>query len=214
MPLKHPPYIIGITGGSASGKTTFLNQLSRAFSSDQLCIISQDNYYKPLEKQIFDNNGIVNYDLPDCIDFDKFLMNLEQLINGKSIILKEYTFNNPGKTGEILTIHPAPVIIIEGLFIFYSTEIENKLNLKVFIDADEQIKFNRRIKRDTDERGISIELVTYQWNNHVKPAYEKYVLPYIQNTDIIILNNHGFSKGYDVLADHITRVLDDKVIIN
>jgi uridine kinase len=202
------PYIIGITGGSASGKTTFLRKLAEAFGEDQLCIVSQDNYYKSIEDQVRDENGHVNYDLPSCIDFEKFVADLDELKKGKSITKKEYTFNNPNKEPEIITINPAPIIVTEGLFIFYHREIFERLQLKIFIDAEEQIKYERRIKRDIDERGIASDMVVYQWNNHVKPAYEKYLLPFIHQTDLVILNNNGFNKGFEVVADHIFNLLE------
>lgn len=202
------PYLIGITGGSASGKTTFLRNLSEAFGPEELCIVSQDNYYKPIEDQVRDANGHVNYDLPSCIDFERFVSDLDALKSGRSITKKEYTFNNPNKEPDIITIHPAPIIVTEGLFIFYHRDIFERLQLKIFIDAEEQIKFERRVKRDTDERGITHEMVIYQWNNHVKPAYENYLLPFIHQTDLVVLNNNGFNKGFEVVADHIYNLLN------
>jgi len=204
------PYIIGITGGSASGKTTFLKKLAATFGEHQLCIISQDNYYKSIENQVRDENGHVNYDLPSCIDFDKFINDLDTLKKGESITKKEYTFNNPGKEPDTIVIKPAPIVVIEGLFILYQKDLYERLSLKIFIDAEEQIKFERRIKRDIDERGIPNDLVIYQWNNHVKPAYEKYLLPFIHHTDMVILNNNGFNKGLEVLVDHLYKYLESR----
>ncbi|MSQ78755.1 MAG: uridine kinase [Flavobacteriaceae bacterium] len=196
------PYLVGITGGSASGKTHLLQSLRGLFAEHELCIVSQDNYYKPLAQQVADENGVVNYDLPSCIDLGYFLSDLEKLKSGQSITKTEYVFNNPGKAPETIVVKPAPIIVIEGLFIYYFEKIFRQLQLKVFVDASEDIKWQRRMLRDRDERGIPHETIEYQWQHHVKPAYDQFLLPFREASDIIVMNNTHIDQSLQVLAGH------------
>ncbi|MCJ8163981.1 uridine kinase [Pontibacter sp. E15-1] len=194
------PFIVGITGGSASGKTTFLNQLLTSFSPEDVCLISQDNYYKSREHQTTDFNGIVNFDLPSCIDHEAYAQDILKVSRGETVSRTEYTFNNPNVVPKQLEFRPAPIVVVEGIFVFYFEEIANLLDLKVYIDAKEYIKLQRRIVRDRIERGYDLDDVLYRYTNHVAPTYEKYIKPYKNDADIIIPNNHHFEKGLEVLT--------------
>lgn len=200
-------YIVGITGGSASGKTYFLNSLLKSFSEDEICLISQDNYYKSKEFVPKDENGIENYDLPEAIDFELYAKHINQLKNGQIVKQKEYTFNNPTVKPKILVFKPAPIIVVEGIFVFYSEIVSKLLDLRVFIDAKEHIKIKRRIIRDNNERGYDLTDVLYRWENHVAPTYEKYIEPTKFNADIIINNNHDFRNGLDILIAFLREKL-------
>lgn len=197
------PYLVGIVGGSASGKTSFIKALAEHFDTDQITVISQDHYYVPVEHQVSDANGIVNFDLPGSIDRDRFHDDVLRLVSGHEVYVKEYTFNNPNQQPEIICYKPAPVIIMEGLFVFYYDEIRKILDLKVYLDADEEIKLARRIRRDASERGYPEHEVLYQWHNHVMPAYRAYLEPFKAHSDIIVTNNTSFSKGLEVLIHHL-----------
>lgn len=194
------PYIVGITGGSASGKTYFLHQLLSSFSAGETCLISQDNYYRPRALVPKDTNNIENYDLPEAIDFELYARHVEDLKNGKIVEQKEYTFNNPSVVPKILTFTPAPIIVVEGIFVFHSPEVSRLLDLKVFIDAREHVKIKRRIIRDGNERGYDLTDVLYRWENHVAPTYEKFIEPTKYDADIIINNNTHFEKGLEILT--------------
>ena len=194
------PYIVGITGGSASGKTYFLHQLLAAFSKEEVCLISQDNYYRTQEFVPKDQNNIENYDLPAAIDFELYAQHIEDLKNGKTVQHKEYVFNNPDVVPKILTFKPAPIIVVEGIFVFHSQEVAKLLDLRVFIDAKEHVKIKRRIIRDNNERGYDLADVLYRWENHVAPTYDKYIEPTKYEADIIINNNTHFEKGLAILT--------------
>lgn len=197
------PYLVGIVGGSASGKTSFIHALAREFDSDQITVISQDHYYVPIDKQLKDGNGVVNFDLPGSIDRQRFHDDVLRLVSGHDVYVQEYTFNNPDRQPELICYKPAPIIIMEGLFVFHYEEIRNILDLKVYLDAEEEIKLSRRIRRDAAERGYPEEEVRYQWDNHVMPAYRSYLEPYKSQSDIIVTNNVSFSKGLEVLIHHL-----------
>ncbi len=201
-------YLIGIAGPSASGKTSFLNQLRHNFSPEEVCIISQDDYYLPIHEQKSDEFGIVNYDLPGSIDDQRFLNDLRLLSQNKVVEIKEYVFNNPNKAPEVKLLSPAPVVVVEGLFIFYFEEIMRLLNLKLFIDARDDIKMRRRMQRDESERAIPEDVILHQWHHHVYPAYKRFLLPYRDEADMILTNNFSFQKSFEVIAHHIRAVLE------
>ncbi|HYG14245.1 MAG TPA: uridine kinase [Bacteroidia bacterium] len=201
------PYLVGITGGSASGKTQFLKSLREKFSEEEVCFISQDDYYKPLEQQVKDENGEVNFDLPEAIEYDRFHADLLTLLAGRVIKKQSYNFNNPNEEKKWFEYRPAPIIIIEGLFIFHFKDIFNLFSLKVFVDAEEDIMLRRRMQRDVQERGIPLDMVNYQWQYHVKPAFQKYLAPYKELADIIIINNSHFNNSLAVVENHFRALL-------
>lgn len=197
------PYLIGITGGSGSGKTSFIRRLRAAFTEEELCIISQDDYYYPREKQKIDKQGITNYDLPRSIEKKAFARDIKRLMKGEIIERKEYTFNNALATPKMLTFRPAPIILVEGIFVFHFKKIRKLLDLKVFLHAKENLKVIRRIKRDKVERNYPLEDVLYRYEHHVLPTFEKYILPYKDEADIVINNNEDFEKGLEVLMSFL-----------
>ncbi len=201
------PYIIGITGGSGSGKTRFLNSLMHHFTAGEVCLISQDNYYRERDQQPVDEQGVKNFDLPASIDFEAYKNDIMALKEGKEVTRTEYTFNNPSATPREITLTPAPVIVVEGIFVLYYREIADVLDLKVFIDAKDYIKLTRRIIRDDQERGYDLEDVLYRYQHHVMPTYEKYIKPYKQDADLIVPNHNGYQQAAEVL----TAFIRDKV---
>jgi len=202
------PYIVGITGGSASGKTLFLKSLLSSFSENDICLLSQDNYYKPRHDIPTDENGVHNFDTPTSIFFDEYARDLATLKAGGQVQRLEYTFNNPNKTPGILYFNPSPVVVVEGIFVFYYPELAKLLDLKVFIDAKEHIKLQRRINRDQNERGYGIDDVLYRYERHVAPTYEKYIQPFKNDADIIIPNNQTFQKGLKVLIAYLKTKIE------
>ena len=199
--------IIGIAGGSASGKTTLLNQLSKQFGQEQLTLVSTDNYYYPLEKQQRDAKGELNFDLPSALNEGQLVNDIQKLVNGHDVELLEYTFNNPALTPQIIIYKPAPVIIVEGLFVLHFPLLQPLLNYRVLIDAPEEVRLSRRLIRDEQERGYGKDEVCYQWNNHVKPAFDKYVFPYVNQVDLFINSHDDFENGFQQLVNFISKQL-------
>ena len=140
MAIPQRPYLVGITGGSASGKTLFLKRLLEAFPENEICLISQDNYYRPRHLQLKDENGVENFDLPESIDGEAFAHDVELLKKGQVVYKEEYTFNNKAVQPQMLCFKPAPIVVVEGIFVFHYPQVSNQLDLKVFIDAKNKIK--------------------------------------------------------------------------
>lgn len=193
------PFIVGITGGSASGKTSFLKGVLSAFPEDQICLISQDNYYLSRDVIPVDDQGIHNFDLPETIDHHLYAQHIGLLRKGETITQLEYTFNNPNIVPRLLTFRPAPIIVVEGIFVFHFRELADQMDLKIFIDAKNSIKLERRVKRDAEERGYDLDDVMYRWKYHVKPTYKQFIKPYRAEADIVIPNNNHYQKGLDVV---------------
>ena len=203
------PYIIGITGGSGSGKTTFIRYLREAFSSDELCIVSQDDYYRPREEQEVDEKGIVNFDKPYSINKKALTKDIAKLAEGKTVEILEYTFNNNLKKPKTIVLKSAPIIIVEGLFVFHYKKVRKQLDLKVFVHAKENLKVIRRIQRDRVERNYPLDDVLYRYQNHVLPAFEKYIEPYMADADIIINNNKNFENGLQLFQHFLKSKLKE-----
>lgn len=201
------PYIIGLTGASGSGKTRFIRELAKFFTEDQVCLVSQDNFYRPRELQPVDENQIRNFDRPESIDLEQMVSNLKMLISGKSVELEEYTFNSEILPRTRIVLMPAPVILLEGIYLMHHSGIRNLIDFKIFIQAMEHIMLTRRIIRDQKERGYDLEDVLYRYQHHVMPNFRKYILPYKESCDIIINNNTGFEGALQMMKTFIEHIL-------
>jgi uridine kinase len=198
-------YLVGVCGGSASGKTRLIGELQRALP--EATFVSQDNYYKPLDEQCADADGKINFDHPDAVDLPRLEADLKKIVSGHSVTLKEYHFNRPDAPDTYVTYSPAPVIIVEGLFIYHYTPISKLLNLKIFIEADEHTKLIRRIRRDAAERAVPLETILEQYERDVIPMYKRFVEPHRSDCDVILPNNRD-TAGARILIDHLRAVIN------
>ncbi len=193
------PLIIGITGGSGSGKSYFVRELIARFNHDEICLITQDNYYKSRDEQPVDANDVRNFDLPESIDGEKLYQDILALSQGRKVELLEYTFNNPDIAPKNLIFKPAPVLIVEGLMIFCWDKIKELMDYSIFIDADDLIKIKRRIIRDSKERGYDLEDVLYRYEHHVAPFFNRLLAPLRKEVDVIVPNNVGVARAVDMV---------------
>lgn len=201
------PYVIGITGGSGSGKTSFTNKLVVNLSPD-ISVLTLDNYYFPIQDQPLDQNGKPNFDEPESLDLAKFQQDFYRLLKGEAIHLQEYTFNNPAITPKKIIIKPARIIVLEGLYVFHLSQVNSKIDLKVFIELDETEKVNRRLQRDIQERGYNKHDVLYSNVHHVTPAYKKHIERHKHDADLVIPNYPNFDKGLEVLTGYLKEFLN------
>lgn len=202
--------IIGICGGSGSGKTTLLNKLKAEFKDLEPSIISLDNYYLPIEQQEKDENGKVNFDLPTALDRQKISADLSRVINGETIKIKEYHFNSPPDLISYITIHPSEIMIIEGLFILHYEEIRKLLEIAIFVQLDPEIQLQRRILRDSQTRGYSMDEILYQWENHVLPCYEYYIQPYQPHANYFFRNDQFIDEDFERIRMGMYAKLKDR----
>jgi uridine kinase len=202
-------FVIGLTGVSGSGKTAFLTKLLLEFPSDKICLISQDHYYHPRENQASDNEGVTNFDTPGAIDHESLIRDIKQIKDGVPVSKQEYTYNNPGVQPGMLHFKPAPLIIVEGIFVLHFPALQELIDLKIFIDTKSHLALKRRIIRDQVERGYDLEDVLYRFENHVMPSYEQYVKPSKAEADIIIPNHRHFNQALEVIKGFLHYRLDN-----
>jgi uridine kinase len=197
------PFIIGLCGGSASGKTYLLKALRQRFTEQELALLSMDDYYRPKSEQPLDNANIENFDLPESIDLPRLLTDLNKFKDGHHLSIPSYTFNNPTAESQLLHIPYAPVILIEGIFVLHMEALRAQLNLSLYIEAAQHIRYARRLRRDLLERGYDMEDVLYRMEKHVAPSDKLYIEPYRHRADLIIPNNGTPDRAVEVLSGYI-----------
>jgi len=197
------PYIIGITGGSGSGKTSLLKMIRDEFSQSELAILTQDNYYKLRDEQSEDAEGIKNFDLPTSILLDEYLADLTKLRNGQIVERLEYTYNNEKLSPSNIRIEPAPVIVTEGLFVMHLEEVRQLLDMSIYVEVNDVLKLKRRILRDQIERNYPLEDVLYRYEHHVLPSYNKYIKLYKEESSIIINNNANMDAAMRMITGFV-----------
>ncbi len=186
--------VIGIAGGTGSGKTTLTNRLKERFGKD-ISVIRHDDYYRSQDDISFEERVKTNYDHPDSFETDLLIEHLKQLKNGHSIECPVYSFSEHTRTKDTRKIDPTKVIIVEGILIFQNPELLNMLDIRIFVDTDPDVRILRRILRDVKERGRSLDSVVTQYLSTVKPMHEQFVEPSKRNADIIVLEG-----GYNLVA--------------
>ena len=177
--------LIGIAGGTGSGKTTITNRLVECFGGD-VSIVHHDNYYKAHHDLSYEERTLLNYDHPDAFDSDRMIADLRALRQGKTIQCPVYDYTIHDRAKETISIHPTPVIIVEGILIYAIPELCDQLDIKIFVDTDADVRILRRILRDVQERGRSLESVISQYLTTVKPMHEQFVEPSKRRADVII----------------------------
>ena len=177
--------VIGIAGGSGSGKTTLMKNLIEKFSGN-ITVLSHDNYYKRHDDMTYEERCLINYDEPAAFETELMVAQLEQLRCGQAIECPVYDFTVHNRSDRVTTITPEKVIIVEGILIFADERLRQLMDIKIFVDTDADIRICRRIKRDVNKRGRSLESVIRQYQDTVKPMHEKYVEPSKKYADIVV----------------------------
>lgn len=199
-------YIVGVSGGSGSGKTSILKELRATYGPADLAIISQDDYYLPADRSA--DNHTIDFDRPEALDMDRLYADICRLTDGGSVVKTEYTFNNSSKDPASLTIPPAAILVVEGLFVFHHEGIRELCDQLVFVDAPKEVRFDRRLRRDMSERGYSAESIKYKWENQVERGFLTYLYPHRDKAHVIIDNTHSYAAGVREICAMLDRVLD------
>lgn len=208
------PYVVGVTGGSSSGKTSFVRAL-RERLGDTATFFSQDDYYLSTDDIARDAGGVHNFDLPSSIDSVAMAADVKRVCGGETLTRTEYTFQTiyahgdteqTGRVGSLMSLRPAPIVVIEGLFVLHEVVLTQLMDLRLFVDASDVAKLSRRIKRDRVERKLPLEDVLYRYERHVLPAYRTYIEPHRNDSDLIVNNERGFDAALDVVIDHLNTV--------
>lgn len=201
--------IIGIAGGTGSGKSTMINRINEQFN-DAVTILSHDYYYKAHDDITFEERAKLNYDHPDSFDTDLMIEHIKQLKNGHQIQRPVYDFTTHNRKAETVTVTPSKVIIVEGILIFENTELLDLFDIKVFIDTDADVRIIRRILRDVKERGRTLESVVNQYITTVKLMHEQFVEPSKKKADIIIPEGGYNLVALEMLNERIHALLNNK----
>lgn len=199
------PIIIGIAGGTGSGKSTFTNKIKEAFADDTT-VIYYDNYYKAQDDLPFEERKLQNYDHPDAFETDLLLEHLQKLKNGESVECPIYDYTIHNRSKEVTVINPSPVIIIEGILVLQDERLRNQMDIKVYVDADADERILRRVIRDVEERGRDLQGIVDQYLTTVKPMHYVYVEPTKAMADVVI--NSGMNDvAFDVVSAKIRSVI-------
>jgi len=199
--------IIGIAGGTGSGKSTFTNKL-KAFFQDDVAVLYHDNYYKAQDELEFEERKKVNYDHPDAFETELLLEQLTQLKEGKAIKCPVYDYTQHNRSKDVVVVEPKRVILLEGILVLADPKLRDLLDIKIFVEADADERILRRVIRDVKERGRDIEGVVEQYLTTVKPMHYLYVEPTRPMADIVI--NSGMNEvAFQVVRNHIEKILKD-----
>jgi len=203
--------VIGIAGGSGSGKTTLMNNIVDTFG-DVVTVLSHDNYYRRHDELSYEERSRLNYDEPGALETELLTQQLTALRNGQSIDCPVYDFSIHNRSDEVLRIDPRPVIIVEGILIFADEDLRKLMDIRIFVDTDADIRICRRIKRDVNQRGRSMESVIDQYQQTVKPMHEKYVEPSKKYAHIVVPEGGKNMVALDMIIGRIQRHLDSTEI--
>ncbi|MBQ4149475.1 MAG: uridine kinase [Clostridium sp.] len=195
--------IIGIAGGTGSGKTTLADKLVNSFGREEVSILRHDAYYKRHDNMTFEERCKLNYDHPDAFDNDLLVEHILDLKEGKSIEMPVYDYTIHNRSDETITVEPAPVVILEGILIFAEPTLCDLMDIKVFVDTDADVRILRRIIRDVNERGRSLDNIIRQYLTTVKPMHEQFVEPSKRRADLIIPEGGRNEVALDMLIHRI-----------
>jgi uridine kinase len=201
------PILIGITGGTGSGKSTIASEIYNNFDSTCIAMIEQDSYYKDQSKLSFEDRVKTNYDHPDAFDTELLVKHLKMLLEGVNIEKPSYDFEVHNRKKETVKVEPREIIIVEGILVLQDKELRDLLDIKIYVDTDADVRIIRRIQRDINERGRSLDSVINQYINVVRPMHMQFIEPTKRHADIIIPEGGQNRVAIEILVSNIKQIL-------
>ena len=201
--------VIGIAGGSGSGKTTLMKNLVEKFG-DAVTVVSHDNYYRRHDELSYEERCLINYDEPAAFETDLMARHLDALRRGEAIDCPVYDYTVHNRSDEVVRIQPKPVIIVEGILIFADESLRNLMDIRIFVDTDADVRLCRRIKRDVNKRGRTLESVLTQYQQTVKPMHERYVEPSKKYANLVVPEGGKNYVALEMIIDRIQHHLNDQ----
>jgi len=201
------PLIIGVTGGSASGKTSVAHAILDFFEDEKIAMIEHDSYYKDQSNLTFEERTKTNYDHPLAFETDLLIAQLKELTAGRAIDIPSYDYAHHTRSDKTRRQEPVDVIIVEGILVLENEKLRDLMDIKVFVDTDDDVRIIRRIRRDIEERGRTLDSVIDQYLNAVKPMYHQFIEPTKRYADVIIPEGVSNTVGVDILITKIASIL-------
>ncbi len=211
MPTQNAPLVLGIAGGSGSGKTTVANELLNRVDRKFIAFLAHDSYYKDLTGLPPVQRAEINFDHPDSLDTELLIQHVQQLRNGQAVEVPVYDFKNHNRTAETIHIDPQPIILVEGILIYTDARLRALCDMKVFVDTDADLRFIRRLQRDITERGRSSDSVIKQYLTTVRPMHLEFVEPSKRYADIIIPEGGFNTVAMDMIVARIQTLLRERL---
>jgi uridine kinase len=206
------PLVIGVAGGSGSGKTTVARAILDRVGRERIAVLPHDSYYQDLSHLPFAERALVNFDHPDAFDNALYLAHLDALIAGQPIAMPTYDFAAYVRRPNVIMVQPQPVVLVEGILIFVDAALRSRMSIRLFVDAESDLRIIRRIQRDTQQRGRTIESVIDQYLTTVRPMHLEFVEPSKRYADVIIPNGGMNTIATDMVVARIERMLDERGI--
>ena len=200
------PFLIGVAGGSSSGKTTVADRIAELSGAQAVSVIELDSYYVDHPDRSLDDRKLMNYDHPDAFDWRLLNDHVAALTAGASVPVPVYDYNRYGRTAEVRLVEPTPIVVVEGILVLYDHDLRERFDLRIFIDTDADIRLIRRIQRDVIQRGRSVDSIIDQYLATVRPAHEQFVEPSKRYADVIFPDGGRNQRAMDVILARIREL--------